>query len=284
MTAVSKWIAAGSSAAVFAGGLFLGAPTAAAAPGDAACLQASTQFEAALSAAGITETSVARLESSAGAAAAAEAAYLALIEAVTAGFAAELEDAEMALEAATAATVEAEEALEEAQGSGDPDVLAEAEAAKEAAEANEDEALLALTDLNAAYDAAIDTPEIREAADAFEASVAEFETVLGTVSLDETSATHLTGLFEAFLAACNPDAIGVDSVDTTAVTNPVSVTPAGNGSAAVATNKGLNVQTAAEAEPAMHPGMALLAGLLAAGIAVPSAVAMRMRRLERTRR
>ena len=58
MTAVSKWVAAGSSAAVFAGGLFLGAPAAVAAPGDAVCLQAFIQFEAALSAAGITEATL----------------------------------------------------------------------------------------------------------------------------------------------------------------------------------------------------------------------------------
>lgn len=294
MTAVSKWVAAASSAAVFAGGLFVGAPTAAAAPGDAACLQASTQFEAALSAAGITETTVAQLESAAEAAAAAEAAYLGLVEAAAAGPAAELEAAEAALEAAIAATAAAEAALEEAEDSGDPDVLAEAEAAKEVAKAAEDEARQAETDLAAAYEAAISTPEILGALDAFNAAVAEFETALSTISLDETSAANLMGLFKAFLAACNPDAIGVDPVGTPPITapgsttptdtNPVSLTPAGSGTATVATNKGLNVQTAAEVEPATHAGLALLAGLLAAGIAVPAAVAVRMRRLERTRK
>lgn len=265
MTAVSKWVAAGSSAAVFSAGLFLGAPTAAAAPGDAACLQASTQFAAALSAAGITETTVARLESSAEAAAAAEAAYLALVEAAAAVPAAELEEAEVALEEAIAATD-----------------AAEAGATKQAAEAAEAAAQQAVDDLTAAYEAAIDTPEIREAWGVFDAAVAEFEAVLGTVSLDETSGANLMGLFESFLAACNPEAIGVDPVDTPPVNNPVSVTPAAAGAAQVARNKGLNVQTAADVEPAPHPGLALLAGLLAAGIAVPSAVAMRMRRLERT--
>lgn len=293
MTAVSKWVAAGSSAAVFAGGLFLGAPTAAAAPGDAACLQASTQFEAAMSAAGITDTTVAQLESSAEAAAAAEAAYLALVEAAAAGPAAELEAAEAALGAAIAATAAAEAALKKAEDSGDPDILAEAETAKEAAKEAEDKARQAVTDRTAAYEAAINTPEIHEAWDAFNAAVAEFEAVLSTVSLDETSAANLLGLFEAFLAACNPDAIGVDPVGTPpvtapgittpTVTNPVSLTPAGGGTATVERNKGLNVQTAAEAEPATHPGQALLAGLLAAGVAVPSAVALRMRRLKRTR-
>ncbi len=62
------------------------------------------------------------------------------------------------------------------------------------------------------------------------------------------------------------------------------MTPAGAGAATGGTNKGFNVQTAAEVEPATHPGLALLAGLLAAGIVVPSAVAVRMRRLERTRK
>lgn len=52
-----------------------------------------------------------------------------------------------------------------------------------------------------------------------------------------------------------------------------------NATPVVATNKGLNVQTAAHAEPGVHPGLALLAGLLAAGIAVPATVALRMRRL-----
>jgi hypothetical protein len=116
------------------------------------------------------------------------------------------------------------------------------------------------------------------------------------VSLDEASAADLAGLFEAFLAACNPDSTGVDPVTppvtgpvtapestTPAVANAVNAAPAGGGTVAAATNKGLNVQTAAEAEPGVHAGLALLAGLLAAGIAVPAAVAVRMRRLERSR-
>ena len=122
------------------------------------------------------------------------------------------------------------------------------------------------------------------------------------------------GLFEAFLAACNPDTVGVDPVDTPVVTspsvttpidtsgetlqsttpggtspvnaNPVGAAPVGGTTAVpvAGVNRGLNVQTAAAAEPADHPGQALLAGLLAAGIVVPAAVALRMRRLERSRR
>ncbi|HEY3574538.1 MAG TPA: hypothetical protein VGK98_12025 [Arthrobacter sp.] len=299
---VSKWVAAGSSAAVFAGGLFIGVPTAAAAPGDAACVQASTQFEAALSAAGITETTVADLESKAAVAADAEAGYLAMVEAAGAVPAAELATAQAGLDDAIAATDAAEAAEEEAEDSGDPAAISAAQDATEAAEAAEEEARQTVTDLTAAYDAAVNTPEIIAARDAFNAAAADFDAALAAVSLDETSAADLAGLFEAFLAACNPDSPGADPVTppvtgpvagpdtaapgrtTPALANAVDVTPALGGTAAVATNKGLNVQTAAKAEPVVHPGLALLAGLLAAGIAVPAAVAMRMRRLERSRR
>ncbi|MDQ1059829.1 hypothetical protein QFZ23_003730 [Arthrobacter globiformis] len=301
---VSKWVAAGSSAAVFAGGLFIGAPTAAAAPGDAACLQAFTQFEGALSAAGITEATVADVESKAAVTADAEAVYLAMVEAAGAVPAAELATAQAALDDAIAATAAAEEAEEEAEDSGDPAAISAAEDATEAAEEAEDAARQAVTDLTAAYEAAINTPEIVEARDAFNAAAAEFETLLAAVSLDEATATNLMGLFEAYVTACNPGAVGVDPVatppvtapggittspvtapesTTPAVANAVNVAPAKAGTAAAVTNKGLNVQTAAEAEPGVHPGLALLAGLLAAGIAVPAAVAVRMRRLERSR-
>ncbi|MET3932904.1 hypothetical protein [Arthrobacter sp. OAP107] len=299
---VSKWVAAGSSAAVFAGGLLIGAPTAAAAPGDAACVQASTQFEAALSAAGITETTVAELESKAAVAADAEAGYRAMVEAAGAVPAAELATAQAALDDAIATTDAAEAAEEEAEDSGDPAAISAAQDATEAAEAAEEQARQTVTDLTAAYDAAVNTPEIIAALDAFKAAAADFDAALAAVSLDETSAADLAGLFEAFLAACNPDSPGADPVTppvtgpvagpdtaapgstTPALANAVDVTPAVGGTAAVATNRGLNVQTAAKSEPVVHPGLALLAGLLAAGIAVPAAVAMRMRRLERSRR
>ncbi|MFC9350574.1 hypothetical protein [Arthrobacter sp. NPDC057013] len=301
MTA-SKWLAAGSSAAVFAGGLFIGVPMAAAAPGDAACVQASTQFEAALSAAGITETTVADLESKAAVAADAEAGYLAMVEAAGAVPAAELATAQAALDDAIAATDAAEAAEEEAEDSGDPAAISAAQDATEAAEAAEEEARQTVTDLTAAHEAAVNTPEIIAARDAFNAAVAEFDDALAAVSLDEASAADLAGLFEAFLAACNPDSPGVDPVTppvtgpvagpetaapgstTPAIANAVDALPAVGGTPLAATNRGLNVQTAAKAEPGVHPGLALLAGLLTAGIAVPAAVAMRMRRLERGRR
>lgn len=188
MTAVSKWVAAGSSAAVLAGGLFLGAPAAVAAPGDAACLQASSQFEAALSAAGITEESVALLEASSQAAAEAEATYLALLEAAGAGPKAAFDTATAALEAARTAKDAAEEALTDAQDSGDPTAIAEAQAAKDAAETAEDDAEQAALDLEAAYTAAISSPEILAAQGAMDTAVADFEAALAAVSLDDATA------------------------------------------------------------------------------------------------
>ncbi|GAA1267623.1 hypothetical protein [Arthrobacter pascens] len=304
MTSVSKWVAAGSSAAVFAGGLLIAAPMATAAPGDAACLQASVQFEAALGAAGITETSVADIEAASEAAAAAEATYVALVSAAGAGPRAALEDAMADLETARAAAVAADAAKDQAEASGDAAAIEAAKDAHDAAEAAEEAAELAVRDLEEAYTAAISTPDILEAQGALDLAVEAVEDALAAVSLDEASAENLLGLFQAFLAACNPDAIGVDPVGTPVVTppvaapvnasesttpevaNPVGAPPAGAGTAktaAVATNRGLNIQTAAAAEPGVHPGLALLAGLLAAGIAVPAAVALRMRRLERSR-
>ena len=305
MTSVSKWVAAGSSAAVFAGGLLIAAPMATAAPGDAACLQASVQFEAALGAAGITETSVADIEAASEAAAAAEATYVALVSAAGAGPRAALDDAMADLETARAAAVAAEAAEDQAEASGNAAAIEAAKDAHDAAEAAEEAAEVAVRDLEEAYTAAISTPEILEAQGVLDLAVQAVQDALAAVSLDEASAANLMGLFQAFLAACNPDAIGVDPVGTPVVSppavavpvnasesttpvvaNPVGAAPAGAGTArtaAVATNRGLNVQTAAAAEPGVHPGLALLAGLLAAGIAVPAAVALRMRRLERSR-
>lgn len=304
MTSVSKWVAAGSSAAVFAGGLLIAAPMASAAPGDAACLQASVQFEAALGAAGITETSVADIEAASEAAAAAEATYVALVSAAGAGPRATLEDATADLATARAAAVAADAAKDQAEASGNAAAIKAAKDAHDAAEAAEEAAEVAVRDLEEAYTAAISTPEILEAQGALDLAVEAVQDALAAVSLDEASAENLMGLFQAFLAACNPDAIGVDPVGTPVVTppvdapvnasesttpavaNPVGAPPAGTGTAktaAVATNRGLNIQTAAVAEPGVHPGLALLAGLLAAGIAVPAAVALRMRRLERSR-
>jgi hypothetical protein len=312
MTAASKWVAAGSSAAVFAGGLFLGVPTAAAAPGDAACQQAFNQYESALGAAGITQATVADLESAVDAAAAAEAAYAPLQQVV--------DDAEAALAAAEAQLADdeaakdaAEEALEEAQETGDPEAIEAAQIAYETADEARGDSRDAVERRESELNAAMVSPELIQARDALDAAVANFEALLAAVSLDEASATSLMGLFEGYLTACDPDSPGVDPVvppvtppvnapgstpvnapggtpgnapgsTTPAVAGAVSATPAGGGTAAVATNKGLNVQTAVEAERNNDPGLALLAGLLAAGIAVPAAVGRMMRRMERTRK
>lgn len=311
MTAVSKWVAAGSSAAVFAGGLFLGTPTAAAAPGNAACQQAFNQYESALGAAGITQATVADLESTVDAAAAAEAAYMPLQQVVDDAEAA-LAAAETQLAADEAAKDAAEEALEEAQAAGDPEAIEAAQVAYETADEARGDSRDAVELRESELNAALVAPELIQARDALDAAVANFEALLAAVSLDEASATSLMGLFEAYLTACNPDSPGVDPAVTPPVTPPVvppvtplvnaprntpanapesttpavagavSAAPAGGGVAVVATNKGLNVQTAVEAEPGVDPGLALLAGLLAAGFAVPTAVAMRMRRMERT--
>ena len=268
MTSVSKWVAAGSSAAVFAGGLLIAAPMATAAPGDAACLQASVQFEAALGAAGITETSVADIEAASEAAAAAEATYVALVSAAGAGPRAALEDATADLETARAAAVAAETPRKtRPRPSGNAAAIEAAKDAHDAAEAAEEAAEVAVRDLEEAYTAAISTPEILEAQGALDLAVEAVQDALAAVSLDEASAANLMGLFQAFLAACNPDAIGVDPVGTPVVSppavavpvnasesttpvvaNPVGAAPAGAGTArtaAVATNRGLNVQTAA---------------------------------------
>lgn len=308
MTSVSKWVAAGSAAAVFAGGLCVGTPMAMAAPGDAACLAASGQYEAALAAAGMTAESYAELEALAEAAAVAEEAYFQALEVSIAAAEKALNDARLRVAEADAAEKAAEVVLEDAQESGDEAAIEAAQAALTAAKQEEDLAEEALELLESApADAAANTPEVLAALEALEQATAALEDKLAGFSLDQETSDAIMALFEAFLDACNPDAIGVDPVVTPpAVTtpvgtsggttpggsNPASVTPVGGapvgGTTAVpvaGVNRGLNVQTAAAAaEPVDHPGLALLAGLLAAGIVVPTAVALRMRRLERSHR
>jgi hypothetical protein len=68
-----------------------------------------------------------------------------------------------------------------------------------------------------------------------------------------------------------------------AVPAPVApVVTAPEQAAPVAMNPGMNMQTAATTDHE-HPGAALVAALLAAGIAVPAAVTVRMHRLQRHR-
>lgn len=287
---------------------------ASAAPGDAACVAAGVQYEAALAAAGITEDTIARLEAASDAVAAAEDRYMELFQAVEASAGAAADAAFAELEAARAEVAATDAAKDAADASGDAAAKKAAGDAHDAAEEREAAAEQALQEATAAYNAAVESEEIRAAEEAMDLAVAAFEQELAGVSLDDATAMEIMRLFAAFLAACNPDAVGTDPVDTPVATppsgttpvdtsggtpprttpggtNPVSANTVGaapvGGTTAVpvaGVNRGLNVQTAAAAEPADHPGLALLAGLLAAGIVVPAAVALRMRRLERSRR
>ena len=113
-------------------------------------------------------------------------------------------------------------------------------------------------------------------------------------------------LFKPFLAAC--DGAGIGAPVTTPVVAPAPAAPvapapvvttpapvpvavpapvapvltAPEQAAPAAMNPGMNMQTAATIDQE-HPGVALVAALLAAGIAVPAAVAVRMHRLQRHR-
>ncbi|GGG52105.1 hypothetical protein GCM10011374_13530 [Kocuria dechangensis] len=335
MTAAKTWVAAGSTAAVLAGSLVLGAPAAVAAPDDAACLQASGQFNGALAAVGITAVSLTEFERLAGAAATAQANYEALVQTAAGDVLVQLETALAELEAAEAA--------------GDTTGAAAAQAR--------------IAGLETQLAAAIATPEIAAAEQAVLEAATALEALLMGLSLDENSATQLLGLFKQFLVAC--EGVGgeapvvapgtpstpvaqpvVAPVDTTppppVEAAPVTVAPAPLEAAPVAApapavveaapvaapaaapapvvveaapvaapaaapsvveaapvaapapapvvveaapvavNPGMNVQTAA-GDREEHPGTALLTALLAAGIAVPAAAAVRLRRLARSR-
>lgn len=94
---------------------------------------------------------------------------------------------------------------------------------------------------------------------------------------------------EAAEAAEDPEAIAPGPVATTPAPAPATpsapvapVVAAPEQEAPAGMNPGLNMQTAATAEHE-HPGAALVAGLLGAGIAAPAAVAVRRHRLQRHR-
>jgi hypothetical protein len=283
---------------MLAGGLFLGMPTAAAAPGDAACLQASGQFHTALAESGITAVSVEQLEVAVAALTAAEDAYFALIDTVGAEASAALDAGYAVWEGADKALLDAEEALAAAEATGDPAAIATAEKAVADAELAWNAADAELTRLEDAYDTVLDTPEINAAFQVLVTAEAGFEAALGGITLTEESAAQLVNLFQAFLTACEgqtgaapvvvpPAALPVPPAAVPApapappVSAPVTVAPVPVAPAPVRTNVGLNIQTAAPAGED-QPGAALLAGLLAAGIAVPAAVAVRLRRQART--
>ncbi|GEO97033.1 hypothetical protein [Kocuria turfanensis] len=281
-TTVKRWMATGSSATLLVGGLVLGAPAAVAAPDDAACLRASGQFTSALAGAGITAVSVSQLEQAAEAVVVAEEQFFALTDAAAGELEVQLEAAWVELEAAETAE--------------DPEAIAAAEAR--------------IADLETAIEAALDTPEILAAEQALFDATDALDVQLSMLTLDEATAERILALFQQFLAAC--DAAGTGTPITTPVAVPAPVAPAApvpvvtaptpapvaapvpaavpvapvvtapEQAAPMGMNPGLNMQTAATAHHE-HPGAALVAGLLAAGIAVPAAVAVRMLRLQRHR-
>ena len=261
---VKGWVAAGSSATLLVGGLVLGAPAAGAAPTDTACLQASGQFTTALAAAGITPASVTQLELAAEAVVVAEEQYFLLADAAAG-------ELDVQLEAAWAE-------LETAETAEDPEAITAAETR--------------IAELEAAILLALDTPEILAAEQTLNAATKTLDAQLNMLALDEATAEQILVLFKQFLAACDGAGIGAP-VTTGVVTTPAPVPvavpapvapvlTAPEQAAPAAMNPGMNMQTAATIDQE-HPGVALVAALLAAGIAVPAAVAVRMHRLQRHR-
>lgn len=281
---VKGWVAAGSSATLLVGGLVLGAPAAVAAPGDAACLQASGQFTTALAAAGITPASVTQLEQAAEAVVVAEEQYFVLADAAAGELDLQLEAAWVELEAAEVAE--------------DLDAIVAAETR--------------IADLEAAIMLALDTPEILAAEQTLDAAIENLDAQLNMLALDEAAAEQIMVLFKQFLTACDGAGIGAPvttpvaapapdapvapapvvttptpapAAELTPIPVPAPVAPvvtAPEPAAPVAMNPGMNMQTAATTDQ-QHPGTALVTALLAAGIAVPAAVAVRMHRLQRHR-
>ncbi|THJ65809.1 hypothetical protein E8P82_11025 [Arthrobacter echini] len=325
MIVSKKWVAAGSTATLLAGGLLLGIPPAHAAPGDAACLEASTQFDAALATAGINADFVNQLERATEAVAVADAKVEAAVaplglDALIAEAERTYQVAEEAQEAVAAAQDGVDEAVdlanqEDGDGDGDPENdqrVIDARAVLAAAQQQETGAVRAADEAAAAVDAALADPAVIAAEQELEDAALAVQGLLEQVNVDEAVADQLLGLFEAFLAACDASAIGTDPVPPVVVPVPVPVTPevipapgapvvppgapvapalvpaatpvAPMAPAPVATNRGLNVQTAAAPEESTAPALALIAGLLAVGVAVPVATAARMRRLERAQR
>ncbi|OUM43412.1 hypothetical protein [Arthrobacter sedimenti] len=326
MIVTKKWIAAGSTATLLAGGLFLGAPMASAAPGDAACLQASVQFNAALSAAGIDVGFVSQLElATAAVLAAAEnlevVSQAALTSEPAAAAEAQIPITEEALSGKEKAVIGAEAVLAQAEAAAlaanpaadpaaDPNAdgaVISAQQALLAAQQDRDAAAAAYDAAIAAYETAVYTDAVKDAEGDFVEASDKAGVLLGEINSDEAVAAELLVLFKAFLAACDAGAIGVEPVTPVVVpvpvapvvtpvvpvtvapvtVAPVTVAPAtGTGSGVAAptgTNKGLNVQTAVATEDD-SPAVALLAALLAVGVAVPVATAARMRRLARAQR
>ena len=301
--AATRWIAAGSSAAVLAGGLFLGAPAAHAAPGDPACAQASTQFQTALGAAGLTEAYVAQLETATDAVVTAGTTYAALIGANEPESIAAAEAAATALVTAQLRVQQANTALTAAQASGDPAAISPAHTELATAQAELDVAAAVVVELETAHTPAVSTPQIAAAEQALIQATTALEQLLVQLNLDEASATHLLTLFQAYLTTCaTAPAASIPVPLTPAPVTPVVAAPVTPAEAApvvaapvhappvvtapveaspVAVNQGMNMQTAVAAEPVQHPGVPLLMALAAAGVGGVAAKAMHRRRAQR---
>jgi hypothetical protein len=192
-------------------------------------------------------------------------------------------EAGAALDAGYLAFESADEALGEAQARLEAAAPDDAAAIEEATKAvTEAQTVWAAADaevtrLEEAYETVIDTPEINAAGQAFEAAQAAFEAALAVVALDEAGAAVLLDYFQEFLAACEGQT-GAAPIVIPPAPLPAPA-PVAVGAAPVQANVGLNIQTAAAPVPEKQPSIALLAGMLAAGVAVPTAVALRMRRL-----
>jgi hypothetical protein len=318
MIVAKKWVAAGSTATLLAGGLFLGAPAATAAPGDAVCLDASVQFNAALGAAGIDLAFVSQLEVAVANIVSATENFLAVtVELDLEGLSLAADEAVLAADAAGEEYITAQAAADVAFESS-VFVDAEGNPAPESDPAVIDLQILA----DAAYERSLVADGVAEAAvaafngaiatDAYvtaeanlDAAALEADTLIAQLGGDDVLAAEIVSLFKAFLAACDAGAIGVDPATPIAVpVAPVApvgpgVTPVGPAPVApevvvvtpapvvvapvTGTNKGLNVQTAVNTED-NSAAVTLIAALLAVGVAVPVATGARMRRLERAQR
>ena len=265
MTAARTWAAAGASATILTGGLLLGAPAAVAAPGDAACMEATAQFETALAETGLAAEALTALEQSAGALAALEAQYAAVVEGAGGPSLQELEAAGLA--------------LVRAQQSGDPAAIAEAEAR--------------ILELESALTAALGglDPAVAEQA-ALEAATA-FEEILAGLSIDEATAERLLLLLQQVAVACegavgtpvaapvtpvvpDPAVPGAPAVPAPAPAAPVQAPAAPVDAVPVAVNPGVNLQTAAVSEE--RSLAAFLAVPLVVGAAASALAVRRVRR------
>ncbi|WP_424348376.1 hypothetical protein [Kocuria sp. CH-021] len=262
MVAVTKWVTAGSSTAVLAGGLMLGGPAAVAATDDPACVQTSGRFTEALGAYGITVASVVELEETSAAAADAHTRSEALREAAAGELWAQLGIVDRADDEARPALSAAEEALRVAQASGNAAAISAAEDQLTAARAALAPIEAQAAELMDALGVALSAPEVVASQHALDAAYHELETLRSGLGLDEASALQLVGLADQVRDLCGDLADGppvVDAGEPVAAPEPVATPPA---SGPVAVNPGLNMDTGVSAEADGTSGAAT-AGLLA---------------------